>query len=501
MRTGVRTRNPLLRFAVVTALVAAPVLTLAAIGQADQLAPPLGPCVGNCPNPYPNDNNNGDFAGYDNNLNVYVGGNYTVQGRAAEAEGKIVTIGNLKIDKAGGGRFDMGVAGVGSRVPPQSGTDHVTVGGNLDIEQGNILGTGGSDSKGTVWGNVVYGGQRQGAGTTDITPDGQLIQRADAVAAYTGLTPIIEGHSDCMKQQTATGVVLQSGNTYTFKGDGTSARQVFDFGGNIGAAGTLAGIEFTDIPAGATVIVNMTGTDVLINTYSGNFPLPPTVPGDSTNQIMSKLMWNFPNATDVTISGVAQFMGSIMAGQPGSTTTLTNPGTNGRVYLAGNLVQENSSSGTELHAFPFDGDLPVCTTPTPTPSPSDSTSPSPSPSDSTSPSPSPSPSDSTSPSPSPSPSDSTSPSPSPSPSDSGSPSPSPSSSSASPSPSGSTSSAPAPSGSTPGTPKPVPSSPSGPSLPSTGDGLVAPAAGAAAVLLGLGGGVIALARRGRGRHS
>ncbi|MFJ1758109.1 choice-of-anchor A family protein [Kitasatospora sp. NPDC088134] len=482
-----------------TALVATPVLALATIGQADQLAPPLGPCVGSCPNPYPNPPHNGDFAGSDSTVNVYVGGNYRVQGRAAEAEGKIVTVKDLTVDKSdGGGLFNMGVVGVGSRVPPPSGSDFVTVGGAVDVKTGNRIEVGGSDSKGSRGGNLVYGTTR--AGTIDTVAPGTVRKDPAAIDAYTGLTRIIEDHSTCMADQTATGTLKVDGNLYTFTGDGTSMRQVFNVDRNIGnPTGAAADLVFAGIPAGATVIVNMVGPDpVLIRTNTGS-----GFPGDQLTDMRPRLMWNIPKAAAATITGGAQFQGSIMSGNPDGTVTVSTPGTNGRVYLAGNLVQEGSG-GTELHAYPFDGDLPVCTTPTPSTSPSDSISPSPSSSPSGSTGPSPSPSESTKPSPSSSASGSTGPSPSPSPSSSpsgsNSPAPSPSSSSGSPSPSGSGSSGPAPSGSTPGTPKPVPPSPGGPSLPSTGDGLVAPAAGAAAVLLALGGGVIALARRGRGRH-
>ncbi|WP_180290449.1 choice-of-anchor A family protein [Streptomyces sp. TLI_171] len=454
-----------------TVLSAAPLLALATLGEAAQLAPPLGPCSGpNCPSTW-GPPHTGPFIGSDASIHVYVGGDYLVRQNAAEAEGKVVVVGDLDINKANGGAFNMGVVGVGSMVTPPSGTDHVTVGGSvsMDASQGNPskLFLGGYYVDGTTvhttWGNLKYGTTLTGA--YDITPDGKAIKDAAAIDEFSGLTPVIEDHSSCMGRQTANGTWADDGSTVTFTGDGTSARQIFDYPGNIGSASAAKGIAFAGIPAGATVIVNMTGSDVLINTNSGT-----AQEGDPLTALRPNLMWNFPTATNVVVSGQAQFQGSIMAGNPASSTTLSNPGTNGRVYLAGSLLQQGSA-GTEIHNYPFNGDLPDCDT-SPSPSPSDSGSPSPSPSPSPSDSPSPSPSDSGSPSASPSPS--------------GSPSPSPS-------PSRSTGPAPSPSGSS--------STPAGPPLPDTGDDLMAPAAGAAALLLGLGGAVIALARRGRGRHS
>ncbi|MFD7729903.1 choice-of-anchor A family protein [Kitasatospora phosalacinea] len=472
MRHGVRGNNPLLRFAVVAALAAAPLITLAAVGDAAQMAPPLGPCSGpDCPSQW-DPPHTGPFNGADASLNIFVGGNYLVRQNAAEAEGKIAILGNLDINKAMGGAFNMGVVGVGSMVTPPNGSDHVTVGGSvaMDNSQANPsrLFIGGTDffvqPPTALWGNLVYGTTLTGA--YDITPTGQAIQDPTRIDQFKPLRTIIEDDSACMAQQTATGTVVDDGTTVTFTGDGTSARQIFNYDQNIGTDGGIRQLSFAGIPAGATVIVNMTGSNVTVNTSSGTGAVD-----DPLTVLRPNLMWNFPTATNVSVIGTAQWQGSIMTGNPASTTVLSNPGTNGRVYLAGNL-QQQGSAGTEIHNYPFNGDLPDCSE-SPSPSPSDS--PSPSPSDSPSPSPSDSPSPSPSDSPSPSPSDS----PSPSPSDSPSPSPS--------------ETTPEPTGSRTRPPHP---------LPDTGGGdLVAPAAGAAAVLLGLGGAVIALARRARGRHS
>ncbi|MHC8562914.1 hypothetical protein ACW23B_17590 [Streptomyces albidoflavus] len=42
------------------------------------------------------------MTGHDGNINIYVGGNYLVREAAAEAEGKIVTLGNFDMDKRDG---------------------------------------------------------------------------------------------------------------------------------------------------------------------------------------------------------------------------------------------------------------------------------------------------------------------------------------------------------------------------------------------------------------
>jgi len=328
------------------------------------LPPPLGPCSGPaCPDPFP-PVNNGDFTGRDDTINLLVGGNMTVGGRAAEAEGEVVVLGNLLIDKSGttGNIYNMGVAGVGSRVPPTTGTDYVTVGGNVTANPSNAILVGGSDSTGTIAsGNVRYAGTA--TGTITIDSPGLLIKDAGAAAPFLDLPGLLTTLTACYATQLATGTVVNEFGTATFTGDGKSMLQVFNVTEPLDSrTGGPIGLDFTGIPAGATVLVNMLdGSNGVINTYTGGGA------GDTTNALGPKLLWNFPTVTNPTITGSAQFMGSVMVGNTASTTTISEPGMNGRVYLAGNLLH-TGSGGYEIHAYPFNGDMPDCAaTPTPTP--------------------------------------------------------------------------------------------------------------------------------------
>jgi choice-of-anchor A domain-containing protein len=348
-------------WAVVCSGIAAGALVLS-LGSAAAvpLPAPLGPCSGPaCPNPFP-PVNNGDFAGRDDTVNLLVGGDMTVNGRAAEAEGKVVVLGNLLVDKDGGGSYNMGVAGVGSRVPPTTGTDYVTVGGNVTADAGNAILVGGSDLTGTdATGNVRYAGTK--TGLVAIDPPGQAIHDPDAAAPFLNLPDLLGSLTSCYATQAATGTVKVEFGTATFTGDGTSMLQVFNVSQSLGSPGSQIGLSFTGIPAGATVLVNMLGPTAYINTYTGGGT------GDPINDLGPKLLWSAPTATTVTITGSAQFMGSVMVGNAASTTTISEPGMNGRVYLAGNLVH-TGSGGYEIHAYPFNGDMPDCSvTPTPTP--------------------------------------------------------------------------------------------------------------------------------------
>jgi choice-of-anchor A domain-containing protein len=72
---------------------------------------------------------NGPISGRDDSINVYVGGDFSIRESAAEAEGLTVVAGNMDLNKSGGSnRYDVGEAGVGSRVVPNDGEDFLVVG-------------------------------------------------------------------------------------------------------------------------------------------------------------------------------------------------------------------------------------------------------------------------------------------------------------------------------------------------------------------------------------
>ncbi|WP_405664260.1 choice-of-anchor A family protein [Streptomyces sp. RK9] len=449
--------------AAVTVAAAAIVGGLAGLGVADPLPGGLGPCKGAaCPeNGYP-EVNNGPVAGRDENINVFVGENMLVREAAAEAEGKVVVLGEFDQNKRAGASqvYNVGVAGVGSRVPPPNGSDFLTVGGDLTVASGQRL----LAEEGSVSGVVRYGG---------AVLSGQVIPRpvydANATDKYAMLPGQLTEASQCYAYENgsprdATGTAVNNGSETVFTGDGTSKIQVFNVDFDmVSRTGGDQGISFRNIPADATVLVNLVGDARTVRTYSG------LLSGVSRE----KLLWNVPDASSVRFGGSGQFQGSVLVGSPGSSTTVTLPGMNGRFFTVGSLTHTSlAGGGQEIHAYPFTGDLPSCTAPSP--SPSDSDGPSPSPSDSDGPSPSPSDSDGPSPSPSdsdgPSPSPSDSDGPSPSPSDSDGPSPSPSDSDG-PSPSPSDSDGPSPSPSDSDGPSPSPSDSDGPSpSPSDSDG-------------------------------
>ena len=330
----------------------------AAAVQADPLPGGLGPCVpGTCPDPFP-PINNGATAGYDNAINVFAGGDFRVRGKAAEAEGRVVVLGSFDMNKSSEGSqiYNVGVAGVGSRVSPPKGSDYLTTGGSVTIGSGQRL--------------LAEDGVVRHAGPLTGTVVGTETLDPAAATPYIGLRNQLSEASQCYADgdtgtRPPTGTADNQGGQTVFTGDGTSALQVFNADFDLtGPTGGQQGIVFEGIPAGATVLVNVLGANRTINTYSG--AIDDAV--EPLNKLRDRLLWNFPDAASVELKGTGQFQGSVLIGNQASEAQVSLPGVNGRFFSTGSITHQSSASGgggQEFHAYPFDGDLPACGTPVP----------------------------------------------------------------------------------------------------------------------------------------
>ncbi|MEU9251119.1 choice-of-anchor A family protein [Streptomyces sp. NPDC048270] len=319
----------------------------------------LGPCVpGRCPDPYPPIGSDGVPVGRDNGINIFVGGDFRVRQRASEAEGRLVVLGDFDQDKRADGdsRYNVGIVGAGSLVPPPDGADFLTTGGGITVAEGERL--------------LADRGVVRHAGPVRGSVSGRLVPDAAAVTPYAGLRDRLSAASQCYARvdgqpRQATGTVVNSGFETLFTGDGSAALQVFNVDANLAHAttGGQQGIRFARIPAGATILVNVLGADRTINTWSGGIQ-----DTDPLNAHRDRLLWNFPDATTVNLIGTGQFQGSFLIGQQASETTVTLPGINGRFFTTGSVTHTSSASGgggQEFHAYPFNGDLPDCGGPAP----------------------------------------------------------------------------------------------------------------------------------------
>lgn len=295
----------------------------------------LGPCVpGDCPDPYPAIGTGGIPKGRDNGINIFAGGDFRVRGRASEAEGRLVVLGDFDQDKQAGGdsRYNVGIVGAGSLVPPPAGADFLTTGGSVTVAPGERL--------------LADGGVVRYAGSVSGTVTGRPVRDPAAVTPYAGLRDRLSAASQCYARvdgqpRRATGTAVNNGYETLFTGDGTSSLQVFNVDANlVGNGGGQQGIRFARIPDTATVLVNVLGATRTISTYSGGIQ-----DTDPLNAYRDRLLWNFPDATTVTL-----------------------PGINGRFLTTGSVTHGSSTTGgggQEFHSYPFNGDLPECGGPAP----------------------------------------------------------------------------------------------------------------------------------------
>jgi choice-of-anchor A domain-containing protein len=322
---------------------------------------PLDPCLGDqCPAAWEVPNNGG-VVGFDDGVNVFVGGDFSAEPQSAETEGNIVVLGDASFTSAGS--YNVGVAGVGSRVPPPSGSTMLTVGGDLAIADGTNLIVGGDTGFpdfAPIVGNVEYGGTLTG---TPSVIAGATVEQGDGASAFADRVANVTALSQCFADLPDTGTVSTDGGLTTFTGDGVSDPQVFTVEGTLGTE-QLA-VTGVDVQEGATVIINVTGDTAFGNINSWFIDGSNTFDPDITQRIVT----NFPDATTVEVTGGAQLPGSILVGNPASTTTLSIAGTNGRIEVAGDLIHRSpagTQTGVETHAYPFSSEIDCLTPPTTT---------------------------------------------------------------------------------------------------------------------------------------
>jgi len=343
---------------------AVPVITTQPASAAP--APPVAaPDLPVCPAPGAVEHRNTPI-GTDANVSVFVGGDYTVGANAAESEGVLAVGGTATFDKATGGIFNVGVAGVGSGVVPPPGSDMLLGGGAITSP-----GTTRVDVGHGIGGNVVSG--------ADVTPIGRFetnggtisSDQADPLGPFADYGSTITAKSAQYAALAPTGTSTSQYSQVTFAGDGTSATQVFTIPGNrLGQVTAATSVRFTDVPAGARVIVNVTGSTANVFTagfFTGTDPTQITFGDDRFVQVATHTLWNFPQATSLTVGVSDQFLGSILVPRTDSTTRITSS-TNGRVLVNGDM--SFIGEGNEAHSFPFPDDdfecKPVVDPPTPT---------------------------------------------------------------------------------------------------------------------------------------
>ena len=338
-------------------------------GKADgqcSLPAALDGCNGTCPAPYPEVDNIITPNGRDDNYNVLIGGNLTVND-AAEMEGKVYIGGNLIMNRFSG--YNMGYAGLGSGILPSNNTDWVTVAGDVNVPNfpaGYILGP---DVAPDLLGNFVYGGFLSPFDLDGLFPD--VVNFASEANTPTNTAPFDEmfeqlaAISACLGAKNQSSVsditfVDNGGGTYTITEVSEADVYIINLSSNLSGA-TL---NFVGFEGDETIVFNVdlpgSGDAVTLDIAGTQRNGSPAGEGASSGTVAFSLregiLWNFPDASSVTISG-GQFQGSVLVPGATASVTMSAGGLNGRFWVEGNVI--HGGSGSEFHAFPFRGNLPL----------------------------------------------------------------------------------------------------------------------------------------------
>lgn len=239
-------------------------------------------------------------------FNVFVLGD--IEQNFVDTEGKMAAAGNVTLtDYAVGSGFASNPTG-----------DNLIVGGNLNF------------TRGTVFGNAVYGGTAN-LSLVDVkgtASQGNPIDFAAAGQELRNLSAYLGGLS-------ANGTKTFEYGQVTLNGSGSGLNVFNLLGSELSAANTFT----INADPNATVLVNITGETINF----GNF-------GFFLNRVdKQKVLYNFIDATNLSSTGVG-IKGSLLA--PKAHYQFDNG------HIDGNLIAGSLKGGGESHNFLFKGDLP-----------------------------------------------------------------------------------------------------------------------------------------------
>ncbi|MCB5189040.1 choice-of-anchor A family protein [Methylobacillus caricis] len=169
------------------------------------------------------------------------------------------------------------------------------------------------------------------------SPNSLMQGYLDAVDS-TNFYSVLSNTSSQLRQLDSTSSVIQNGNRATFSASADSTGlAVFNLTDiEAGSIFSLAEFDFT-LNGASTVVINVALTDI---TISANFI------NGSAHQIGSSVIWNFYNATTVTLNN--EFGGSVLA----LNADLTN-----NQNIEGGVFVKNLTQNGEIHLQPFTGNI------------------------------------------------------------------------------------------------------------------------------------------------
>ncbi|KQM81342.1 choice-of-anchor A family protein [Agromyces sp. Leaf222] len=295
----------------------------------------------------------------DSSVAVFAGGDYRVEGAAAESEGLLLVAGDATFAKTSGGVFNIGSAGYGSGITPAGGSQMLAIGGDLSTANGtqlhvgaNLAGGGLVDVGGSITPGVTFdlfgGAARDGLGAST------------AMSPNAGFATVLGDASDDLAGLAATDVATTSGNEVRFAS--SADRELYVFTVSASVLGSTPEVVFDLASDSAPVLINVTGSSL---TWAPNYFADggsrfdgPSSPEFGTWS--SRLAWNVADATTLSLGTNGQLIGSVLAPEADADVTTS---TNGRLLVGGDLTI--GGDGVEHHNYPWIGGKGLDCTPEP----------------------------------------------------------------------------------------------------------------------------------------
>lgn len=229
---------------------------------------------------------------------------------------------------------------IGYRTQVSTSLPSVVVRGNVGLGDGTIYASPGNaiDTNASIgpvteytknWnGFGIYGGNNSSVSYLTLDKSANISSVVDFDAARSSFTAL----SSTLGGAASNGSVTIDGSGTYLKGDKTSDLQVFNLSG-----GQVKNLVLSDIKAGSTVVINVTGTDV---TFSGG-------QDGQLAALRANVIYNLVDASVVNINTFVY--GSVLA---------NNAELRGAGHLEGNIIAQSMNGTVEIGYEPFHGQLP-----------------------------------------------------------------------------------------------------------------------------------------------
>jgi choice-of-anchor A domain-containing protein len=304
--------------------------------------------------------------GRDDSVAVFVGGTFR-SNRAAEIEGKIVTLGSLIVQPTGAGNLVQ--TGQGSQINPNDNQQVILVGGDLEIyREIEVFRHNGPQ--------IVYRGNGIGVERLNFNPPGTITQDPNLdLSVYEEALADIRIKSRYWSELPANGVFINHLNNdpsnrhrFTAAPGNDDCIQVFhlDYDAFLDSnpgndLSWRPSVDFHSSLTGKTIIINMkAGPDgiITIENLSGFHDPDDGKDGTFDSAFTASILWNFYDATEVNLGsggGEGPWEGTILV--PNGALNVGVPGLNGRVVVGGNVTHDQV--GSEFHNYEFDPPCPL----------------------------------------------------------------------------------------------------------------------------------------------